>query len=84
MAPTPQPVHPLFAVFSAVFATFCFTASSNIDSNLRWFVMALGFVLLVVAIASLTARRRGAPETGWLPSRDPAPDHEDQDHQAKP
>jgi protein-S-isoprenylcysteine O-methyltransferase Ste14 len=70
MAPTPRPVHPLLTVFLAVFATLCFAASSNIHSGLRWLPMGAGVVLLVLAIAGITARRRGAPEAGWLPSRE--------------
>jgi protein-S-isoprenylcysteine O-methyltransferase Ste14 len=70
MAPTRRPVHPLIAVFAAVLATLCFTTSSALDSGFRWVFLALGLVLLVVAIASLTATKRGAPGSGWLPSRD--------------
>jgi hypothetical protein len=70
MAPTPKPVHPLLAVFLAVAATFCFLASSGLDDGLRWLLMGAGLVLLLGAIAGITATRRGAPETGWLPSRD--------------
>jgi protein-S-isoprenylcysteine O-methyltransferase Ste14 len=70
MAPTPKPVHPLVAVFAAVLATLCFTTSSTVHSGFRWVLMAVGFVLLAAAIAGIAATKRGAPESGWLPSRD--------------
>ena len=70
MASNLKPVNPVATVFLAVFATFCFTASSMSDSGLRWVLMGVGIVLLILAIVGITASRRGAPESGWLPSRE--------------
>lgn len=82
MPSTPKPVHPMVSVFFAVFATFCFTAAANVHSGFRFVLMAAGGVLLVAAIAGITATRRGAPASGWLPSRGPAPDRESEQEES--
>lgn len=70
MTSTAKPVHPLLAVFPAVFATLAFVWSAGLDGWPRFVLLGVGLVLLLVAIVALTARRMGAPEQGWLPSRD--------------
>lgn len=70
MAVPPRPVNRQVAVFCACFATFAFVASSQMESQLRFLPMVVGLVLLAVAVVALTGVRRGAPERGWLPSRD--------------
>lgn len=70
MALPPRPVGRQVAVFCACFATFAFVLSAQLDSRLRWLALVVGLLLLAAAILAQTAVRRGAPERGWLPSRD--------------